>query len=24
VAIEVWMTRTPFLIRQPWILDCLE
>jgi hypothetical protein len=21
LAIEVWMTRTPFLVRHPWILD---
>jgi hypothetical protein len=24
LAIEVWRTRTPFLIRHPWILDWLE
>jgi hypothetical protein len=23
-AIEVWKTRTPFLVRQPWILDWLQ
>jgi hypothetical protein len=23
-AIEVWRTRTPFLVRHPWILDWLE
>jgi hypothetical protein len=24
LAIEVWRTRTPFLVRHPWILDWLE
>jgi hypothetical protein len=24
LAIEVWSTRTPFLVRHPWILDWLE
>jgi hypothetical protein len=24
LAIEVWRTRTPFLVRQPWTLDRLE
>jgi hypothetical protein len=24
LAIKVWGTRTPFLLRQPWILDWLE
>jgi hypothetical protein len=23
-AIELWRTRTPFLVRHPWILDWLE
>jgi hypothetical protein len=23
-TIEVWRTQTPFLVRHPWILDCLE
>jgi hypothetical protein len=23
-AIEVWRTRTPFLVRHPWILDWFE
>jgi hypothetical protein len=24
LAIEVWRTRTPFLVRHPWILDWLK
>jgi hypothetical protein len=24
LAIEVWRTRTPFLVHHPWILDWLE
>jgi hypothetical protein len=24
LTIKVWRTRTPFLIRHLWILDCLE
>jgi hypothetical protein len=24
LAIELWRTRTPFLVRHPWILDWLE
>jgi hypothetical protein len=24
LSIEVWMTRTPFLVRHPWILYWLE